>query len=82
MSAQARSGSSTSLNRKMSGSIQSLNSDNISMHGSNIDLAMRHLFDQVKTITVDVLQLAKYSFYCLWLLYLSAKSSTLLNVHL
>ncbi|XP_022323455.2 exocyst complex component 1-like isoform X5 [Crassostrea virginica] len=47
LSAQARSGSSTSLNRKMSGSIQSLNSDNISMHGSNIDLAMRHLFDQI-----------------------------------
>lgn len=49
LSAQARalSGSSSSLNRKMSGSVQSLNSDSISMHGSSHDLAMRHLFDQV-----------------------------------
>lgn len=49
LSAQARalSGSSSSLNRKMSGSVQSLNSDSISMHGSSHDLAMRHLFDQI-----------------------------------
>ncbi|XP_062594692.1 exocyst complex component 1-like [Saccostrea cucullata] len=45
--ARALSGSSSSLNRKMSGSVQSLNSDNTSFHGSSHDLAMRHLFDQV-----------------------------------
>ena len=46
------SGSSNSLHRfdvsrKRSGSMQSVDSMTISMHGSDADLANRHFFDQV-----------------------------------
>ena len=46
------SGSSNSLqrfeaSRKRSGSMQSVDSITISMHGSDADLANRHFFDQV-----------------------------------
>lgn len=46
------SGSSSSLHRfdvsrKRSGSMQSVDSMTISMHGSDADLANRHFFDQV-----------------------------------
>ncbi|XP_033743453.1 exocyst complex component 1-like isoform X1 [Pecten maximus] len=52
-SASKLSGSSTSLQGKIhdargrSGSMQSVDSASLSMHGSDSDLAMRHLFDQV-----------------------------------
>ncbi|KAJ8297513.1 hypothetical protein KUTeg_024044 [Tegillarca granosa] len=48
----AKLGSSSSIGkpieaRKRSGSMQSVDSASISMHGSESDLAMRHLFDQI-----------------------------------
>ena len=59
------SGSSSSLNkpvdRSRSGSLQSMDSIN-TIHGSETDLASRHLFDQVAAFVL--LNLAKIKFFC------------------